>query len=83
MTKAGYCFRCDTPAEGDLCPACGAPPYREEKTPDRKASPPFTVGETEIGRRFGLGSRAVLAIIAVALLLAVIAVVAASTAGVS
>jgi len=83
MTKAGYCFRCDIPAEGEVCPTCGAPLYREEKIAGPKASPPFTVGETDLGRRLAPRFRAILAIVAVALLLVAIAVVAASTAGVS
>ena len=80
---AGYCFRCDAPAEGEVCPRCGSPLYREkQKTPEKRRHP-STFGEALGDRPPGLGPRAILAIVALALLLVALAVVAGSVAGVS
>ncbi len=83
MTKAGYCFRCDAPADGEVCPRCGATLYREKEKPERRLLRPTTVGETQPDQSTGLGPRAIAAIVVVGLLLLAIAVVAASASGVS
>jgi hypothetical protein len=80
---AGYCFRCDAPAKGEACPRCGSPVYREAEKKPEKRRRPLTVGEVVGERPAGLGPRAIVAIVAVALLLVAIAVVAASAAGVT
>lgn len=80
---AGYCFRCDAPAEGEACPRCGSPLYREKKNRPEERHRPMTVGDVAGDRPAGLGPRAILAIVAIALLLVAIAVVAASASGVS
>ena len=83
VTKAGYCFRCDAPAEGEVCPSCGAALYREKEEPKTRPPRPMTVGETQTDQSTGLGPAAIVAIVVVALLLVAIAVVAASASGVS
>ena len=80
---AGYCFRCDAPADGEVCPRCGAPLYREEKHAKDKRPRAPTVGESPTGRPPGAGRWALVAVVAVALLLIIIAIVAGNAAGVS
>lgn len=83
MAKPAYCFRCDAPAEGEMCPGCGAPLYRAEKQPETRRSRPMAVGQVKGDRPAGLGPWAIVAIVVVALLLVAIAVVASSAVGVS
>lgn len=80
---AGYCFRCDEPADGEACPRCGASLYREQKAQRATKHDPMTVGEDPGDRPGGLSLRAILAMVAVALLLLAIAVVASSSSGIS
>jgi len=83
VTRPGYCFRCDAPAEGDACPRCGARLYHEPEKTRRQVDRPATIGEEPEGDLPGFGRRVILVIVLVALLLLAIAVVAASTAGVA
>jgi hypothetical protein len=80
---AGYCFRCDAPAESELCPRCGSPLYQEKEKQPEKRRRPMTVGEPAGDHPGGMVPRAIVAIVVVVLLLVAIAVVAASSAGVS
>jgi hypothetical protein len=80
---AGYCFRCDAPAEGEVCPHCGASLYREEKQQHEKSRRPLTVGEISRDRPTRAGRRAMVAFVAVALLLIVMVIVAGYFTGVT
>jgi len=83
MSKTGYCFRCDEPTAGKMCPRCGAELYREKDKSRPRSSRPTTVGSATSDRPVGLGVWAIVAIVVVALLLVAIAVVASSAVGVS
>jgi len=79
----GYCFLCDAPAEGEVCPGCGSRLYREAKRPDEKRRGPTKAGGHPADPPTGLDRRGFLAIVAIVLLLIVIGIVAASSAGLS
>ena len=80
---AGYCFRCDAPADGDACPRCGSSLYREEKQQHEKGRRPLTVGEVSTDRPTRAGRWAIVAFVAVALLLIVMVIVAGYFTGVT
>ncbi len=80
---AGYCFRCDAPADGDVCSRCGSSLYRGEKQAPEKSPRRLTVGEVPPDRPIGVGRWAVMAFLAVAVLLLVIAILAGAFAGVT
>ena len=83
MKKTGYCFRCDAPAEGEKCPRCEAPLYRDQRKLETRRVRRMAVGGVKPDRPAGLGPWGIVALVLVALLLTAIAVVAASAAGVS
>jgi hypothetical protein len=80
---AGYCFRCDEPADGEACPRCGSPLYREQKPQPVKRNDPMTVGEDPGNRPGGPSLRVIVAVVTIALLLVAIAVAAASSFGIA
>lgn len=80
---AGYCFRCDEPADGEACPRCGSPLYREQKSQPATRDDPMTIREDPGDRPGSPSSRVIVAIVTIALLLVAIAVAAASSFGIS